>query len=346
VAEALGSPSAYAKVVPRLRLLKAGLLGPRVKDLSPPLAEALASLRDTMYSGIAEAKELRLVERRLAQQYFSVIDELEGLAPDEAKGLVRAFAEVKEAEDLMTLARALAEGLRPPAWLPSLEWSRSSIRDVMPELEASPSLTRLPDLLKSGPLRKTMAGALEAFSDIKSPDAFTWYSLSARLAAIQRALEPIGGQDRSDAEKVLCPLVEGWASLAAFQAWALRVNPRTFARALPQRPLCGVRWASLAEAYERNLSVDVVSLATELSQMMSRVKVEGRGLRDVMSSVRRSAGVAAMRSAMAAFEGYPYSPALIAAALLLLTIDVDNLRAALLGIGLGLTQAELEVAIV
>jgi len=337
----LGSPSAYAQVVPRLRLLKAGLLGPRVKDLSPPLAEALASLRDTMYSGIAEAKELRLVERRLAQQYFSVIDELEDLAPDEAKGLVRAFGEMKEAEDLMTLARALAEGLRPPAWLPSLEWSRSSIRDVMPELEASPSLTRLPDLLKSGPLRKTMAGALEAFSDIKSPEAFTWYSLSARLAAIQMALEPIGGQDRTDAEKVLCPLVEGWA-----QAWALRVNPRTFARALPQRPLCGIQWALLAEAYERNLGVDVVSLATELSQVMSRVKVEGRGLRDIMSSVRRSAGVAAMRSAMAAFEGYPYSPALIAAALLLLTIDVDNLRAALLGIGLGLTQTEIEVAIV
>ncbi|ESQ20625.1 MAG: Archaeal/vacuolar-type H+-ATPase subunit C [uncultured Acidilobus sp. CIS] len=346
MAEALGSPSAYAQVVPRLRVLKAGLLGPRVKDLSPPLAEALASLRDTMYSGIAEAKELRLVERKLAQQYFGVVDELEGLAPDEAKGLVRAFAEARETEDLMTLARALAEGLRLPAWLPSLEWSRSSIRDLMPELEASPSLTRLPDLLKGGPLRKTMARALEAFSEVKSPEAFTWYSLSARLAAIQEALEPIGGQDRTDAEKVICPLVEEWASLAALQAWALKVNPRTFARALPQRPLCGVQWASLAEAYERNLSEDIASLITELSKMVRRVKVEGRSLRDVMSSVRRSARVAAMRSAMAVFEGYPYSPALIAATLLLLTIDVDNLRAALLGIGLGLTPAELEAAIV
>lgn len=341
----MGSPAAYAKVVPRLRLLKSGLLGGKVRDLSPPLMDALSALRETVYAPVAEAKDLSSIERAIASRFFATIDELAKLSPAEAVQLVRSFALAKEVEDLMTLARAVTEGSSLPSWLPSVEWSSSEIRYLLSEMEASPSLTRLPELIKDATLRASMEGALQAFADVKSPEAFTWYSLAAQASILDAALRSLEGQDAVETMKVVCPLVEERLALAALQAWALRVSPRTVARVLPLRRTCGVNASAVASAYERNIESDVVSLSTELSGLLRYVRLEGKTLRDLMASARRTARVSAVRAAAAAFEGYPYTPALIAAGLVLLWVDLDNLRAALIGIGLGLTQQELEPAL-
>ncbi|MGC9071440.1 MAG: V-type ATPase subunit [Acidilobus sp.] len=345
MSELMGSPSLYAKVVPRLRALKAGLLGPRVRDLAPPLAEALASLRESAYSSISDAKDIRTLERKIAQLFFSAVDELDRLSPDEAKPLVSSFALMREVEDIFTVARALAEGSSLPKWLPSVEWSSSEIGNVIAELEASPSITRLPDTVKGSQLRRLLTEAMQAFSEVKSPEVFTWYSLSAQASTLLRALDSIGGQDRVETEKVICPLIEERVGLAAVEAWVLSVNPRTFARVLPERTICGLSWAALSSAYERNLGADVISLAMDVSGILRYVKAEGKGPRDIMASIRRTARVTAVRAANAQYEGYPYTPALLAAALVLLSVDLDNLRSALLGIGLGLTQQEIEAAL-
>ncbi len=341
----MGSPAAYAKVVPRLRLLKSGLLGERVRDLSPPLLEALSALRDTVYASIAEAKDLSSLERLIAARFFSTVDELIKLSPSEAVEIVRSFALVREAEDLLTLARAVADGSPLPRWLPSMEWSSSELPYLLSEIETSPSITRLPELIREPLLRSSLSGALQAYAETKSPEAFTWYSLAAQASILSRALEGLEGQDAVETQKIVCPLFEERLALAALQAWALRVSPRTLARGLPLRALCGTNVNAIASAYERNVESDVVSLATELLGLLRHVRLEGKELRDVMASARKTARVSAVRSAAAAFEGYPYTPALIAAGLVLLWVDLDNLRTALLGIGLGLSQQELEPAL-
>ncbi len=341
----MGSPSAYAKVVPRLRLLKAGLMGAKVRELSPPLAEALSYLRETMYSPLAEAKDVKSIERGIAGLFFSAVDDLLRLSPEEAASVVLSFGLAREVEDLLTISRAVAEGSSLPLWLPSMEWPSSEVGYFLGELEASPSTSRIPDLVREPRLRAALTGAIQAYAETKSPETFTWYALGAETAIFNTALESLEGQDRVSAQAVVCPLVEERVALAALEAWALRLNPRTLARSLPPKAVCGINTGAIASAYERNLESDVVSLSMELSGLLKHARAEGKSLKEVMRSVRRTARVSATRAAAAAFEGYPYTPALVAAGLVLLSIDLDNLRTALVGIGLGLSQSELEVAL-
>lgn len=336
----MGDPGSYAKVVPLMRYLKSRLLGPKVRDLSPPLSEAVAVVRDSIYSKAAEAKDLGSLERALSQLYFSMVDEAYGLSPPEAARIASAFGRVVELEDLMIVARALAEGEQLPQWLPSSEWRMASTQAVLQELSVSPTITRLPELVRDRDLRKAVEGALEAYSELRQGEAFTFYSLVGSSLMLRTASEGLDKQDALAVENVVCPLVEERAALGLLEAWALRLNPKTFMRAIEGPRVCGVDWDFVAGAYERGMEGDVAALAVDASAAFRYVKLEGRSLWDLMLSVRRSGRSAAVRQANAAFEGYPFSPAIIAGGLTLLMLEMDDVRTALGSIILGLKQDE------
>ncbi|ADL19835.1 V-type ATP synthase subunit C [Acidilobus saccharovorans 345-15] len=341
----MAGPADYAKVVPLLRYLKSRMLGPKVRELAPPLAEAVAVLRDSMYAPVAEAKDLEGVERALASLYFSTVEEVYRLSPDEAKGLAAAFAKAKEVEDLMIVARAIAEGQRPPRWLPSAEWRLGSMAYVLQEVEASPTMTRLQEVVRDRDLAKTLAMASEAYAELRQPEVFTFFSLTGSFIMFRSAVAGFTSKDVGDVESVVCPLIEERAALGVLEAWAIRVNPKTFARAIEGPKVCGVSWDLMAAAYERGFEGELSGLILDVAPLLRRSRLEGKTRRELMVSVRRSARLAAQRAAEAVYEGYPFTPALVAAALTLLMLEVDNIRSALSGIMLNLTQEELEQAL-
>ncbi|MFP3081067.1 MAG: V-type ATPase subunit [Acidilobus sp.] len=336
----------YARLVPVLRYMKSRMLGPKLKEIAPPLSEAVMALRESLYSRAAEAKDPESLERALAAVYFSNLEEVYRLAPAEARGLINAFGRLRELEDIMTVARALAEGQPPPRWLPSMEWGLSSTAHVLQELEASASLSRLQEAVRDRDLKGAVAMALEAYTDLRQPEVFTFLSLLGGSLVLRGALAAVGGPEAKDVERIMCPLVEERAALGLLEAWALRLNPKTFARAVEGPKVCGVDWALLAAAYERGLEGEVTGLVMDVSPALRYVKLEGRSVKELMDSARRSARLAAHRASLAAFEGYPFTPALVAAALTLLTLEVDSVRALVGGIMLNLTQEELEQAVI
>ena len=342
----MASPSRYAKLVPRLRILRAGLLGERVRELGPGPAEALAALRDTIYAPASEAKDAASFERALARVYYSLVDEVASMSPDEARPVVEALPRVRELEDLMTVARSLAEVGRPPEWVPSVEWPRSALRRVLEELEASPTLSRLFEAASQSPaLRPHAAGASEAFGELKTPAAFTWYSFVGAASIVRSAVASASGIDRDQVEKVLCPVLEGYAAQGLVEAWALRANPRAVTRALEGPEVCGIRWPSLASAYERGFGGELAPFVQEVAELFRYVRLEGRTPQEVMASARRSWVNSARRAADAAFSGYPFTPALAAAAIVLLTIDVDSVRLSVGSLLMGLRPEEFQQAI-
>ncbi len=343
----MGSPAAYAKVVPRLRILKASLLGSRAKELGPTLTEAMGMLRDTVYSQAAEAKDPRAAEAALARAFFSAVDSLEHMAPEEAAGVVTVVARAQEAKDLAAMARALAEGSQLPSWLPSFEWSRSPLSRLAEDLSVSPTLGRLADIAPSyGDLGKLITEAVELYGELKDPAAFTWHSLVATARTYTDAINSVPRVDVDPVERSLCPLLEEAAALGLLEAWGARVPPRLVEEAYSDLKACRLPWNSMAASYERSLGGEAMALAQEVSGYFRFVRLEGRTLSDLMQSARRTARIAAQRAAEAIFSAYPFTAGLVAAAAVLLYIDYENVRTALLSLMMSLQPEEFQAYLI
>ncbi len=322
----------YAKIVPVLRVLRGKILGvERLRELTATASvdDVLAGLRDTLYGQAAEARIPEKVVQSMYNIYWETVVKVAKIAPAEASDLALSFIRVDEVSDAISIAYKVARGTG--IWG---SYITSAVKDsftskVLAEPEAASSLQRL---VEAAPrwMRRILGDAVEAFNSARDPGALAYYRPLARVRVFYESMAGLDRYSLKGALDVLCPLIRSEAAAAALEASIAGVPGRSLEAAWRVRveDLCGVNWRRLAEVVSRE--GDPSSVAAYLKQSMPDVPLEGKTPIEQAASARSWGRRESRRKAEAAFLGYPFHAGLVAAGLLLLRLEFEDLKSVLL----------------
>ena len=337
----MGSPADYAKVVPRLRALKARLASDeKFRELATvaKIDDALAIVRETMYSRALEAKTLYGMQERMMAIFWENVSPLRELLPEKSRLVVEAFLRDEELKDLLVILARILQG-KPSIWgVPTARIEGTLTRRIASDPEAVASQTGFLEALKGSWARELVEDALQAYRETGDPAAVVWSHTPLSAMAYSQALKSLDPSDRIGAERILCPIIEYKLVSSLVQAKGMGLEPRVVDRLLSGISQCGIEWRLYRQAYDREPGP--LELATSLRELARIVKLDGRNLEEVMESARRSFRLALKRACMAAYSAYPFTPALAAAGVALLRVNMEDMLAALQSIMLGLKADE------
>ena len=334
--------TSYAKLTPAARVAKTLIPPPeRVRDAmaAPDPAEALAAFRDYI-PGIGEARTPEEAGRALYSWLASLALHLAKQAPPEAGEAILAFALDDVALDMLIAMEAVERGQRPEA-LPTaiVPWTPTARLEREPELLASPERL-LEAARRYRALHEALSWALQAARQARSHRVYT---LAYPAVSYMLYTAPLAGLDKLSREwlsRIACPGLAHRAARAAAQAVLQGVDPRIAAQAIPRirDPYCGIPWAALREAVEREAYEEQV--LASLRQLLPGIGLEGRSLAEALEASHRVVRAQIRSAALAALTSYPFHAGVAAASLALAKLAVEAVRGVVNAVALRLHPDE------
>ncbi len=336
-------PGKYAKAVPLLRVMKASLLTRetiRELSLSPSLDEASTLLRDTPYSDITSATQPSSVQAIALKTFFARMQKALRVLPKEAATIINAFLKEEEARDILAAMRSIAEGKHLPL-LPTASIPGTIPFQIRREPELAVSLQRLVEFLSKTWFKKYAFHAQRLAAETRSIEVYTWMAPTIGLVELSAALNTLKGLERKKVERIICPYLSYKIVASLVNAKALRIPVRILDRILGDLRGCGVTWEPLRGVYEREPGPqEVLSYLREVfpnleldPKLPYNEALEQARLRALKESGRRAWGV---------YAGYPFTPALAAAAAMLAKIEMLDVTTVITGIMLKLPPDEIQ----
>ena len=340
--KATPSPSKYAQVVPRLRAILPRLVTlDRVREAvaQPSLEEAVGLLKDTIYGEALAGKDLASIQRNLTGLYCSKLETIAKFTPKEAIPLIEAFKHEVEAGDLVVLAQAAARGggERPETLTKGIE-ACEAVR-ALQEPDALSSITRFLELIQGTWASKYQA-VLRRAAESPGGRLASWARLVMVASEYARGLDALDPQvSGKAAARVLCPYLNWMLAAALLQAKREGVEPRLLEEVLVDVPACRFRVARARLVYEREGSVE--GLIASIQEAVPGVKIEAsKDLVEALEDARVAARRESARRALSVFSGYPFHAGILAAGLVLLKFNIEDLVTVLHGIALRLPSEE------
>ncbi len=340
----LGDPSSYAQIVPKLRYLKSSLISTkRLKEISPSLSDIYVALRDTKYRSLTEAKSAEDIEKELIREFYKLVDSISKYVPKDALELTQSFAIEDEINDSLLVAKNLAEGRQVDKDnLASLLWDHSYLDKILAEPDSLAGLQMFLEVsLRYKRIYNIVNEASSIYNETKNPNVFPWYSLMATSQLYSNAMKKLSSIDRDYTKKIICPMIEGRMALGLIQSSMLKIPAKTLELVLGNVNVCNISWNDLFTIYERE-SGDTIALASSLKNFFKHISVEGKSLEEIIDSIRVSSIMVSKKNSEATFKYYPFTPALIAATLTLLKIEMHNLRSIIMSSLMKLSKEEYE----
>lgn len=340
----MGSPSTYAKIVPRLRYLKSTLIpSDKLRELSPPISDIYAYLRESKYKNVSDTKNAEDAEKEIMKRFYSAVDEIASFTPSESIDLALSFAREDEINDSLLVLRGIVENkeINKNALI-SLLWSQSSLNKILAEPDSLAGVQRYLEISsRYKHIYNSLKDAYAFYNELKDSSVITWYSLAATSNLYSESLSKLNSIDKDAVSRTLCPIIEGKIALGLMQSSLLKIPTRVVETSFTKINVCNITWNKIGNIYERE-SGDVMALATSLRDQFKYIKIEGRKENEIMDSIRKSSYLSAKRKAEAVFQSYPFSPSLISAALILLKLEINNLKTIIISSYLRLSKEEYE----
>ena len=321
--------SAYAKVLPRLRVLYSKLVPEdRLREASSTasLSDALQELRDTPYGAAAEAPRLGEALKSIFSVYASRVEAIARNSPPQAREAAEAFIREEMLRDSMAVLAALLGGtyldIRS---LVTYVVEDSPLRVLAQDPEALSSPQRMVEALARFKwLEPMLSRALELSQQARDPRAVDIYTSAAAVELYSRALEPMEGYGRRASLAILCPRLEYIAAAAAVEASLQGIPPRILAAASPELDACD-SWRGMASAYEREQTPE--ALLAYLRQARPELGFEGKTPREALRNASRVSRERVRAAALRAFKGYPLHGGMVVATLSLARLEYEAVKA-------------------
>jgi vacuolar-type H+-ATPase subunit C/Vma6 len=339
----LAGSGKYAKVTPKLRVIKSRML-PRetLREilLSPNLEEASTLLKDTEYSEISGATAPSTIQSITLKVFFERLFTMEKALPKEAKQIPRAFAREEEAKDVLAIMKAVYEGKQLPL-LPTAGIPGTIAFIVKRDPETLVSMQRLQEFLARTWFKKYAQSSLRLANEVRSPEVFSWYATAVSLTEYTLSLQGLGRRDRRGVEQILCPYLEYKFVSTLANAKTLGISVRILDRIIGDLRACGTSWRELRNVYEREPGAQEIlsALREEFPALALDTKLS---VEQALEQARKTALKNSAAKAGAAYSGYPFTPVLAAAAAMLSKIEYLDLTTILTGILLKIPPDELE----
>ncbi|MCE4625971.1 MAG: V-type ATPase subunit [Desulfurococcales archaeon] len=336
-------PGRYAKTVPKLRTLKASLLTHeqlRELSLSPSLDDASALLRDTPYSEVSSATMPSTIQTIALKAYFGRAQRILKVLPEGDQQLVLAFLREDEIKDLLAIMRSIYTGTHLPL-LPTASIEGTLTGRIRKDPEALVSMQRLLEALDRSWFKSYARQINRIAQEMKTAEVFTWYSAPASLQEYTNAIAALPRRKRREAEALLCPVLEYKIASTMVNGKALRIPLRIMDRIMRDLNVCGATWDDLRQVYEREPGPQEV--LSSLRELLPRLRLEAKqGFEVELEAARRRAWREAYRRANAAYSGYPFTPTLVLAAMILAKAEYMDVTTILTGVLLKMKPDEIQ----
>jgi len=337
-----GRASGYAVLIPKLRVLKSRLVREdRVREViaQPSLEEAVALLKDSVFSEAFQYEDPEHIHAGTVRMFYREAGRLDRYTPPGARDLLAAFLRDIEARDLFTAAAMIEAGKTEIIGLPTARIPGTLLDRVRQEPEALTGLTRLAESLRRTWAYPYMALAVRLVQEY-GPGVLGWMPLAVSAREYSRALsllEPRMG--RRLASQVLCPVVAWRLAAALVNAKRAGVQTRLLDQLFQGVEACGFSWKKARQVYEREPGVD--GFMSGIREVLPTVRLDpSRDPVEALEEARAAARQAAREEAFSVFRGYPFHAGTLAAGLMLLLIEAEDLVTILTGIHLGLKPEE------
>jgi len=337
-----GRASQYAVLVPKLRVLKSRLVREdRVREViaQPSLEDAVALLKDSVFQEAFQYEDPEHINAGVVRVYYREAGRLARYTPAGARPLLEAFLRDIEARDLFTAAAMIAAGKTEIIGLPTARIPGTLLDRVRQEPEALTGLSRLAESLRRTWAYPYMQLAARLAGEYGS-SVLSWMPLAVAAREYSRALallEPRMG--RRLAQEVLCPVVAWRIAAALVNAKRQGVPARLLDALLADAQACGFNWRRARQVYEREPGVD--GLMAGLREVLPGVRLDpSKPPVEALEEARAAARSSAKEAGLRVFQGYPFHAGTLAAGLMLLLLEAEDLVTVLTGIRLGLKPEE------
>ena len=335
------SPSKYAPIIPALRNLKAKLVTlDRIREVvaQPSVGEAIALLKDTIYGEALSIEDLSKIQKNLIIHYVKILDKIRKITPVEAVPLIDAFRREVEAGDLVILA-AISSQSRPLPETVTGEIEDTIAYKIKREPESLSSTARFLESLE-GTWASKYSNILKKVAEAGSQAITSWARLLIVASEYSKALESLEPRvSGATAAKVLCPLLNWMIASALIQAKRTGVESKSLEDVLTDVKDCRFRVATAKMVYEREAGVD--GMVASINEIVKGVKIDpSKEIVEALEEARVEARKEAVRRANVIFSGYPFHAGIIAAGLVLLKLNVEDMITILHGIALRLPSED------
>ncbi len=336
-------PSApkYAQLVPKLRSMKARLLTmDRLREViaQPSISEAVSLLKDTIYGDALGPWSLGKIQTNLTKFYCRKIDSIAKITPREAKPLIEAFKHEVEVGDLVVLAIASGRGgERPEVLTEKIE--SCAVSKILSEPDALTSTTRFLELVQETWASKYIP-VLRKAADASSPARASWARLAIISSEYSRALESLEkGISKRNAARVLCPMLNWMLASTLIQAKREGVDAKLIDEILVDVPSCGFKVGKARLVYEREAGVE--GIVASIREILPGVRIDpSKEIVESLEDARINARREAFKHATGVFTGYPFHAGILAAGIVLLKFNIEDLITILHGIELKLSSED------
>ncbi len=335
----MGGPASYAQVVPKARILKSALLTPdKIKEMiaTPDFKDAVSQLRDSLYTQASEAPTIEEATRQLEAAFIRILEKLEKASPPAGVEIVAAFRRDYELRDILTALQRVIVGSPGLQELPSYHVEGSLLRRLTQDPEALASHTRFIEALEGTWAHRYLALADKIYRETRNPMLVSWAHLYGSLDMYTAQLD-----EHSQAgvlHRIICTIVEQRVAQSLIQAKAGSVDSKLVEQLITPAKRCGLDIAQLKQAYDREAVAE--DLAASIRDTFRYVKLEGGDIGEILSSIRRTGRMALKAAIRAAYESYPFTPAIVAAAAAMIRIEVEDVNAILTSITMKLKPDE------
>ncbi|MCE4602225.1 MAG: V-type ATPase subunit [Desulfurococcales archaeon] len=335
----MGGPSSYAQAIPKARILKATLLTPdKVKEMiaTPDFKDAIAQLRDSLYTQASEASTIEEATRQLETAYMKILARLERASPPDGSEVVAAFRRDYELRDILTALQRVIVGSPGLYELPSYHVENSLLRRITQDPEALASHTRFIEALEATWAHRYLVLADKIYRDTRNPMLVSWAHLYGSLDMYTAQLSEHSHVDTL--HRVICPIVEQRVAHSLIQAKVGGIDSKLVEQLIAPARRCGLDIMQLRQAYDREAIAE--DLAASVRDLFKYVRLEGNTVGEILSSIRRTSRMALKTAVRIAFESYPFTPAIVAAASAMIRIEVEDVNAILTSISMRLKPDE------
>ena len=330
------SAQAYAKAVVYVRSVLRLLLKPEVlREVveAGSFHEALATLPETIYPGLRDAKSPSDAERAIWAGLLEAYSKAARLSPPHVRPAILLPAALEELKDLLILMdaaqRGAAEAVARRIPTAAVGWSETSKLSREPEALQSPQ--RLVESISSPALRARASSALQ-LSQRWRASPLLYYAAGA-LEAASEAISSVPPRERRLYISVVCPRLRYIVVSGLLQAKDQGVDPRMLGEAFGAKTACGLSWRLLRGSYERE--PDPQGLAQSLQHLIPGWRAEG-SIPSILEAARRAVRASLWSRASAAIAGYPFQAGFIAGGMELVRLQSEDLMMVLSAVHLGL----------
>ena len=313
----------YARVVPYARIVLSRLLSvERLKEVmqSRSVEEVAAALRDSLYPGAGEARNVEALEAAVWRGYFDVLSKIKSLAPEEAWRPLRFYVEAEEYKDILLIAQASSRGDAPLSSLPSYYAPESRSLMLFKALEENPG-SRPQDVAPDPATAKIIEEALAFEKQVGVPGSLLLYYAKAVKDSALSAYESMPAAERRLFSRVTCPRVRYVLVSAMLEAKATGIEARHLDLIMAGPRICGIEWSSIRGVYERE--EDYYGLAGSLREYTGW-RLEGETLGRILESAKTQYKLEARNAAEAAVASYPMQPGFLAGVVELTRLEAED----------------------